>query len=143
MSIIGDSGDNVIGVNGIGSKRIYDIIDDLVKEVGGIDNLRNNVINDKSIFVPSLVETPNKYLKNIIEKEESEKLVSKNLKLVDFEIISNFFDNPSETETLHRKKNVINTLSSNNIVPINKLKPALEMAGVYLQEELETIYYQS
>ena len=143
MSIIGDTGDNVDGVGGIGAKRAYDIIDDLIKMVGGMENLRENVINNKSIFLPSFLETPNKYLKKITEREIEEKVISNNLKLVDYEVISRFFDNPSSTETLQRKKNVVETLSLNNIVSIDKLKPALEMAGVYLHEELETIYYNT
>lgn len=143
MSVIGDSGDNVDGVHGIGGKRAFEVIDELVNMVGGMSVLRENVISGNPIFSSSHTETSNKYLKKIVEKETSEKLISNNLKLVDFEVISRYFDAPLSTETIQRKKTVIETLNTQNIVSIDKLKPALEMVGVYLQEELETIYYQT
>ena len=141
MAVMGDPGDDIDGVSGIGNKRACDMLEELMKIAGGFDKLRENILSGELIFDPSLVQTPNKYLNQVLEKERESKLISNNLKLLDFELISRFFDDPSSTETIGRKKGLLETLASNTIVPLNTLKPALEKAGVYLQEELEMIYY--
>ena len=141
MSVIGDSGDNVDGISGIGSKRVLEVLNDLIELTGGMENLRNNVINGNYIFNSTPQKNSNKYLSKIIQSEESNKTISNNLKLVDFEVISTFVDNPITTEMVEKKKSILESLNKPRIVPISKLKTALEMVGVYLQEELETIYY--
>ncbi len=72
MAIIGDTGDNVDGIKGIGGKTAEKIIDEVVQLVGGIDNLYENVIKGKPIFSSDLQNHPNKYINMIIEKELSE-----------------------------------------------------------------------
>lgn len=141
MSVIGDSGDNVDGISGIGSKRVLEVLNDLIELTGGMENLRNNVINGNYIFNSTPQKNSNKYLSKIIQSEESNKTISNNLKLVDFEVISTFVDNPITTEMVEKKKSILESLNKPRIAPMSKLKTALEMVGVYLQEELETIYY--
>src|SRR5690606_34805869 len=102
MAIIGDPGDDVEGIKGIGGKTSEKIIKELVELVGGIDNLYNNVVKGKNIFLSE--SSQNKYINLIIEKEKSEKIISNNLKLVSFEVLSRFLDDPITTEMLDKRK---------------------------------------
>jgi len=142
MAMMGDSGDNVDGIDNVGPKRIEAFIEDFISITGGVKNLRQNVFEGKSIFnnPPSNL---NKYLNKVIEFEEKSKIVSNNLKLVDFEILSMTLDNPSSTE-MHERQTIIKSSVDPNlasIVPIEVMKPSLEKLGVDLQESLETIYF--
>ena len=142
MAIIGDTGDDVDGVKGIGGKTVEKIIEEVIDLSGGIENLYQNVVKGKPIFNLDLENNSNKYINTIIEKEKSEKLISNNLKLVSFEILSRFLENPISTEMLDKKKLIENILKPNEIVEIEVMKGALERSRVYLEEEtLYTIYF--
>lgn len=142
MTIIGDSGDNVDGIKDIGPKRLESFIEEFMSMVGGVQNLRNNVFEGKPIFINSSSNL-NKYLNKVIESERKDKIVSNNLKLVDFELLSMAVDNPQSTEMVDKKKNIEACIDStlNSVVPLNVMKPSLEKLGVELQENLETIYF--
>jgi 5'-3' exonuclease len=142
MAIVGDPGDCVDGVKGIGSKRVEDILEDIVQMVNGIDNLYDNVMNSRPIFVQNIEKTQNKYINMIVEKEKSENLISRNLKLVGFEILSRFLDNPNTTEIVNKKKHIENILKNKDIAEYEKLSKALVMNRVYLEEDaLLALYY--
>lgn len=142
MAIIGDTGDDVYGVKGIGGKTIEKIIEEVISLTGGVENLYNNVINKKEIFSLDLESHPNKYINTIIEKEKNEKLISNNLMLVSFEILSRFLDNPFTTEMLEKRKIIENTLKNKEIIDINIIKKALEMSRVYINDDsLDSIYF--
>jgi len=142
MSIMGDPGDNVDGIRGIGGKTIEKIIDEVVSLVGGMENLYKNVKEGKSIF-PDISNHPNKYINTIIEKEKLEKVISNNLKLVSFEMLSRFVEDPISTEMLNKRKTIENTLLNNEIVDIEIMKAALERSRIYLTNDdiLDNIYF--
>lgn len=142
MAIIGDTGDDVYGVKGIGGKTIEKIIDEVITLTGSVENLYSNVMDRKQIFSSDLENHPNKYINSIIEKERTENLITNNLKLVSFEILSRFLDNPVNTEMLEKRKIIENTLNNKEIVEMSKIKKALELARVYVNDDtLESIYY--
>jgi len=144
MAIIGDTGDDVQGIKGIGGKTVEKIIKDVVNLVGGIENLYNNVLKGREIFPLDLNSHPNKYINTIIQKEKSEKLISNNLKLVSFEILSRFLDNPINTEMLEKRKIIENILENKEITDIEVMRKALEMSRIYITDDsLDSIYYQS
>ena len=117
-------------------------MEDVVKMTNGINNLYDNVINSKPIFVHNTEKTQNKYINMILEKENSENLISRNLKLVSFEILSRFLDNPSSTEILNKKKYINEILQSTDIAEYESLSRALSMNRVYLEEDaLLALYY--
>ena len=139
MSIIGDAGDDVDGVEGIGQKRIDLCLSKVAEMVGGMDKLRDNVMSNKPIFAtPDTMD--NKYIEKIVEFENKFKTISNNMRLVDFDIISRYFMNPDSTEIISKRNLLHETLNQNKITPIEVLKPALEMNGVALSDELEIIY---
>lgn len=142
MAIIGDSGDNVDGIKGIAGKTVEKIIEEVVQLVGGIENLYQNVVKGKQIFDSSLTSHPNKYINTIIEKELTEKVISNNLKLVSFEILSRFLDDPVSTEMVEKRKIIEKVINENEFVEFEVMKGALERSRVYLTEGiLDNIYY--
>jgi len=143
MAIIGDNGDDVDGIKGIGGKTVEKIIDEVVELVGGIENLYQNVVKGKPIFNPELEGSQNKHIDLIIKKERTEKVISNNLKLVSFEILSRFLDDPISTEMLDKRKIIENTLNDNEIIELEVMRGALERSRVYLTEGiLDNIYYR-
>jgi hypothetical protein len=142
MAIIGDNGDDVDGIKGIGGKTVEKIIDEVVELAGGMENLYQNVRKGKPIFNSNLGKNPNKYIGSILEKEEKEKTISNNLKLVSFELLSRYLDDPDTTEMLEKRKIIEDTLSNNEIIELEVMKGALEKSRVYLTDGiLDNIYY--
>jgi len=142
MAIIGDIGDNVDGIKGIGGKTIEKIIEEVVQLTGGIENLFHNVVKGKPIFNPDLTSHPNKYINTIVQKELTENTISKNLKLVSFEILSRFLDDPMSTEMLEKRKMIENVLKANEVVDIERMRTALAGNRIYLVEDsLDNIYF--
>lgn len=142
MSIIGDPGDDIIGIKGIGGKKFLDILDNLKKLIGSVGNLYNNVFSSRPIFDLSNVKLPNKYLRMVIEHEEESGLISKNLKLISFELISRALDNPLNTEIIKKRKRIYNVIKEDKIVNKENMYNALQNVGVMLSDELDALYYK-
>ncbi len=141
MAVCGDPGDDVYGIKGIGPKTFSDMALDLEKITGGISNLYNNVQKKKPIFDPSKV-IKNKYINKVIESENKDNLISNNLKLVSFELISRHIENPITTEDLERKNKILTNITESDIVDKDRMYKVLEMRKVYIQfDDLEVLYH--
>lgn len=144
LSIIGDTGDDVDGVNGIGPKRFLDIFDELLSTSGGLEKMYHNIQKEEPIFHSNLDNNLNKYMIKVINKEKETGLVSMNLKLTSFELISRAVEDPINTEMLKRKKQINDVFYSKSIVSCDAIREALERNGVYFDSDtLENIYYRS
>ena len=132
MSVIGDSGDDVQGINGIGTSRFYDLFDDLVELCGNMNEIYDKVERNQELFSES-GEVKNKYLRTIIENEKSTNKISNNLKLVSFELISRAFDKPNNTEMIKRREKLKKTLKEDDVCSLDSLKMALSGVGVFLE----------
>jgi 5'-3' exonuclease len=135
MSIIGDPGDDVTGVNGVGPKRFIDVFPDILSMVGSMNELYDKVEKGKDIFniIPDC--SSNKHLGNIISSEIKNKTISNNLKLVSFELISRFLENPKTTETLERKNQILQIITEEKkIASPEAMKKALEINNVFIEE---------
>ena len=141
MSVIGDGGDDVDGVKGIAGKRFLDISDDLVKLIGNMDLLYNNVMSGEKIFDIKKIQVSNKYLKMVLNEEEQNNTISKNLKLVSFELISRFFDSPTNTEILGRRNELFELMNNNRIAQKDKIVEALRRGNVFIGEEVDILYH--
>jgi hypothetical protein len=141
MSIIGDVGDDVTGVNKVGPARFLDMFDELVTYTGTMDQIYDRVRKNQIIFDPLPTKFKNKYLRNVVDEELNNKTVSNNLKLVSFELISRELDDPNSTEMLEKRRLVEKILDTENNVPCDSLKKALNMHNVYLEESsLDFLY---
>lgn len=143
MSVIGDSGDDVKGVKNIGAKRFVESFQDLKLVVGGsMKMLYENVEGSKLMFNSS--NYPNKYMNWIAREERDKGLISRNLKLVSFELLSRALDNPTSTEMVEKRKRLYQILLRSELVPFGEMKEALERSGVYIADDsLDVIYYGS
>jgi len=142
MAIVGDVGDNVDGINGIGNIRLSEVLERVIGMAGGVEQLYNNVINQKDLFDLSRYENKNKYIDTIVEKETTEKLVSRNLKLVSFEILSRILDSPPSTELLDKRNHIYSVCNEENKSPLESMRMALNLSEVLLEEDaLDIIYY--
>jgi hypothetical protein len=142
MSIVGDVGDDVVGIKNVGPARFFQMFPKLVKYTGNMSDIYKSVQKDKPIFktIPDHIE--NKYLKTVIEEECQNKTISKNLKLVSFELISRELDDPNSTEMLEKRNLIEKILNADDeIVPCESLKKALDKLHVYLEESsLDFLY---
>ena len=83
-----------------------------------------------------------KYINKILELESEKKLISNNLKLVSFELISRFIEDPSTTEVLERKNKILTNINESQIVEKDRIYKVLDMRNVHIQfDDLEVLYY--
>ena len=140
IAVIGDTGDDVEGIKGIGGKTFRKIFPMLKQMVGTMDQLNDNVARGKDIFDTS-TDFKNKMINKILDEEKKNKLISNNLKLVSFEILSRVFDDPDTTELLGRKKRFEKIMSVDEVTPCEIMKETLERAGVeILGDDLDVVY---
>ena len=142
MAVVGDQGDDVDGLNQIGGKRASECIKQVVEIGGGLDQIYSNVFNDKALFPTELGENLNKYILKIVSGENELKIVSRNLKLVSFEVLSRFFDNPNSTEMLDRKNKMIQILESKETIDREVLQESLEKSRILFDyDDFSNLYY--
>ena len=135
MSVIGDTGDDVIGVPNIGPKRFLQCADQLLSMTGTMDEVYNRVANRGTVFETIPPTIVNKFLRTIVEDEVKNGTITKNLKLVSFELISRALENPNTTEMIDKRKLIEKIFNSERETTTAKsMKKALEMAGVFLEE---------
>lgn len=144
MAILGDKGDGIVDkVKGVGEKTVPKIIDDVINIVGGMDNLYDNVFNNKPIFdSDARNQTDNKNVYSVIEAEEERSTISKNLKLVSFEMLSRYLDNPPTTEVIQRRKKIYNVMEDQSISKSESIYKALNKIGILTEFEnpLDILY---
>ena len=145
LSIIGDTGDDVDGVRGIGPKRFLDIFEELVSTTGGIEEIYKNIENSKPIFHTNLDGNMNKYMNDVISEEQNTGFVSTNLRLTSFELISRAVEDPINTEMVKRKKQIDNLFHNDKVIAeCQIIREALERNGVFFDgDTLENVYYRS
>ncbi len=142
MSIVGDVGDDVDGIKGIGSIRLKKIIKELISMITDIDTLYNNVRKSEFIFNTKQSISGNKLINKIINKEIENKKISNNLKLVSFELISRELDDPSSTDIIKKRNQIDELLKNSNVVTLGTLKEALDKARIYLGDDsLDNLYF--
>ena len=142
MSIVGDSGDNIKGVSGIGAKRLEQLLPEIAAAVVCADSLYSKIEAAEPIFNSNLLSSENKYMRSVVESELTQGLVSRNMKLISFELLSRALDSPSSTEMLNRKNYIKQICESSEVAPASSLKKALSLAKVYLEEDsLDIIYF--
>lgn len=143
MAITGDGGDDIEGIKGIGPKTVYKNFDEIS---GLIDNdvnkLYDNVMSSNDIFNRKGIEFQNKIINKIVDEEDKNKLISRNLKQISFELISRYLESPDTTEDIKRREKIFETLNSTKKATLKSFKKSLEMNHIFVEgDELEVIYY--
>jgi len=142
MSVIGDPGDDVKGVDTVGPSRLLECFDQLCSLIIDMPTLYDNIQNNSDIF-PSLPPTiANKFLKRIVDAELKSKKISNNMKLVSFELISRAIEDPNTTEMAQRKKEIHELFNKKDeVANAESIKKALEMNGVVLETSSIDLLY--
>jgi hypothetical protein len=140
IAILGDPGDDVDGIKGIGGKTFMKIFPMLKEMVGTMDELNENVLRKRPIF-NTTKDFKNKHINKIVDAEANFKLISNNLKLVSFEILSRVFDDPDTTELLGRRKRFDEIVKNKSIVEKEVMRTVLEQHRVEISgEDLDVVY---
>lgn len=133
MSILGDPGDDVDGVKGVGPVKFMEIFEELIKLTGNMDQIYDKIQNKKQLISSTPEKIGNKYLRKVVDAEFTAQKITKSLRLVSFELLSRELDDPNSTEMLEKLKHLERILQYDKIVPKKDLKEALERNGVILE----------
>lgn len=134
MAVVGDPGDDVVGVKGVGPARFYEIFPQLTAMTGDMGEVYRRVQSGKDLLDPIPSSIRNKQLQKVVDAELKNKTVSNNLKLVSFELISRAIDDPDTTEMIDKRKQIEKVLDNKEVYPLESIKTALTRTGVYLEE---------
>lgn len=140
-AIWGDSGDDIDGVQGVGAVGIIEMFPELQPMIGTMDEVYDNIQNHLPIFnvIPSKIE--NKKLKSVIDAELNEGLISKNLKLISFELLSRAVDDPVESKMNERREHLKKCLNQKEVVELKVMTETLKRFNVTLDENSLTSIY--
>ena len=143
LSVLGDGPDNVFGVGKIGPVRFCEIFTELSSFFNNDPQLLIEKIDrNEQLFDSKLYEnTKNKYIRSIIECEKEKKLISKNMKLVSFELLSRAFDKPKSTEILDLRRSIEETFTKKKIAERKSISMALKKLGLNVERQLNQLYH--
>ena len=135
MAVIGDPGDDVHGVKGVGPATFMKIFDQLISMTGNLEQIYNKVETKKDLFDFIPKSFSNDALRKVVDSELNKKTISNNLKLVSFELISRAVDSPSSLE-MRDKKMIIHKFykGDRKIYGCDDMKLALERNNIILEE---------
>jgi 5'-3' exonuclease len=141
-AIWGDAGDDIDGVKGVGPVGIIELFPEFQPMIGSIEDVYDNIQNHLPIFnvIPSKIE--NKKLKSVIDAELTSGLISNNLKLISFELLSRAVDDPIESKMNERKEHLKKSLNEKEVIKLNVMSETLKRFNVTLDEDaLASIYH--
>jgi 5'-3' exonuclease len=134
MAVLGDPGDDIDGIKGVGPAGFLEIFDQLVALTGTMKDIYKNLQNNQDLFKTVPANIVNKKLEKVVDQETKTKVLSKAIKLISFELLSRELDDPSTTEMLDKRKLIEQRMSEKEVVPLESMKTALIKNGVYLEE---------
>lgn len=144
MAILGDRGDGITDkVRSVGPKTVSKFIEKLVGLIGGMDTLYSKVFKGDAIFEEGIEnQTDNKQIYLVIEAERERSTISKNLKLMSFEMLSRYLDDPQTTEMLDRGKYIEDIMNDSTMAKSESIYLALNKIGVLTEVEnpLDILY---
>jgi len=134
MAVIGDPGDDIDGINGVGPVGCLKIFDQLIALTGSMGDIYKKLQNNKDLFTTTPANVVNKTLKKVVEQENKTKVLSKAIRLISFEMLSRALDDPNTTEMLDKKRLIEKKMNEKEIAPLESMKTALIKNGVFLEE---------
>ena len=134
MAVIGDPGDDVAGVQDVGPARFIQAFPSLIELTGDMKTIYDKVRKNAPLIDPLPTGTANKILNKIVDAERTKQLITKNLKLVSFELLSRELDDPSDTQMIERRKSIEKILNNNSYVKCESMKSELNKTGVILED---------
>ncbi len=135
MSVVGDPGDDVYGVKGVGPASFLGMFEELTAMTGNLEQIYDKVESNIDLFDFIPKKVLNKKLQSVIDAEVKNKTISNNLKLVSFELISRAIESPLTTEMRDKRLIIEKHIGDDRkYVPLETMKDALAKNGVILEE---------
>jgi hypothetical protein len=141
MAVLGDPGDDVDGINGVGPAGFVEIFDQLIALTGNMGEIYKKLRNKQDLIQSTPPSIVNKKLEKVVVQENKDKTLSKAIRLISFELLSRELDDPNTTEMLDKRKLIEKRMSENMTVPLESMKTALMKLGVYLEESTIDLLY--
>jgi hypothetical protein len=141
MAVLGDPGDDIDGINGVGPAGFIEIFDQLLALTGSMGEIYKKLQNNQDLIQsipPSIV---NKKLEKVVDQETKDKTLSTAIRLISFELLSRELDDPNTTEMLEKRNLIEKRMSEREYVPLEAMKTALMKLGVYLEESTIDLLY--
>jgi len=137
-AIIGDDADDIKGISGIGVKTLCKISEELISILGTMESVYDKIKNKKSIF-PDKYITNTKAIKTLINNEQQ---IISCLYQVSYFLISEFFDDDSNTEIIKKKKDLLKIIDPNKpcIKNGNVLYEAFNKSGISVPVNEQSVF---
>jgi len=140
LSIIGDRGDDIPGIKGIGIKRAKNIYNELKEYYPDPFIFLQKIIQNVPLFDD--YDGSDKYMILVKEHEHNTRIVSRNMKLISFELISRALENPPSLSYLDIQKHIDSILYDDAYTKYDILIEALKRSNIYVDEDaIGSIYY--
>lgn len=111
LSMVGDSGDDIPGIKGVGPKTIVKFIDAIYNVYGKDSNkMYEIVMNGKSIINESIQYGKTATLEKLFSNED---ILRRNMKLISYRALSEYITEPNDTESIEIRK-YIDKISNND-----------------------------
>lgn len=111
LSMVGDSGDSIPGIKGIGPKSISKFIDAIYEVYGkSADNMYHIVMEGKSILSESVKYGKSATIEKLFGNED---ILKRNMKLISYRALSEYINGINDLESIDIKK-YIDKISSND-----------------------------
>lgn len=137
MAIIGDKSDDIEGIDGLGPKRVEEIIEEVISLGGSVEKIRFNILNGNPIFGATSKIIQNKNIEKVLQAEDT---IIRNIKIIDFEVISSILDDPPNTEILNKRKSIENVFENKKVYPQDILLLALKKTGADIPNEVGVLF---
>jgi hypothetical protein len=141
MAVIGDPGDDIDGINGVGPAGFIEIFDQLIAMTGTMGEIYKKLRNNQDLIQSTPPSIVNKKLEKVVIQETQKKTLSTAIRLISFELLSRELDDPNKTEMLEKRQLIENRMSEKETVPLEPMKTALKKLGVYLEESTIDLLY--
>lgn len=137
LSIVGDSGDDIPGVYGIGNKRLIKVFPQIMTLVGNsMDKVYENILAKKPIFDRSyFVGTPE--IQKILENEKD---IVRNMKLISFKLLCEALEGGYPTDMIEKKKQIYESVGNTyKVTSSGVLFEALQKTGLFGEIDDKTL----
>lgn len=144
MSLVGDAGDDVPGVKGIGPVRALELIsnNDLFNRyIGDKTKLIERIVLNNGSFFKEFVESDNKLFNQVLQNSD---VVTKAFQLISFDALSKWIDDGNDMKRIKHMEYITNIVNKKDITylhPSTITDQLSKLGDVYItKEDIDVLY---